>query len=201
MFRSGNLIRSARRLLAAGSFILAVASLANGSEPSSGMLGVTLTDWAGRVLVKDVYVGGPAYVAGLRPEDRIVAVGHKVVNTSAQLMEVLAEYGPNDRVEIYASRDGWMKDLPVTLAKARRCRREAASAGQRYSADDRSDAGPHQERAGSTVAAAGTSRPLPQTSIRAPVSVKRRRAKRRSVPSAQLHVAVNPRTLCSALYK
>ena len=117
MFRSGNLIRSARRLLAAGSFILAVASLANGSEPSSGMLGVTLTDWAGRVLVKDVYVGGPAYVAGLRPEDRIVAVGHKVVNTSAQLMEVLAEYGPNDRVEIYASRDGWMKDLPVTLAK------------------------------------------------------------------------------------
>jgi predicted metalloprotease with PDZ domain len=97
--------------------VAAVASHADGSEPAPGMLGVTLDDWAGRVLVKDVYVGGPAYVAGLRPGDRIIAVGHKAVNTSAELIEVLAEYGANERVELYASRDGWMKDLPVTLAK------------------------------------------------------------------------------------
>jgi len=118
MFRSCNRIRSARRLFAACSFMVAAAAgHAYGSEPSPGMLGVTLTDWAGRVLVKDVYVDSPAYVAGLRPEDRIIAVGHKAVNTAAQLTEVLSEYGANDRVEIYASRDGWMKDLPITLAK------------------------------------------------------------------------------------
>jgi predicted metalloprotease with PDZ domain len=97
--------------------IAGVASHANGSDSSPGMLGVTLRDSGGRVLVKDVHVGGPAYVAGLRPGDRIIAVGHKAVNTSTELREVLAENRANERVEVYASRDGWMKDLPITLAK------------------------------------------------------------------------------------
>jgi len=105
-------------LFAACTLVMAtvVAHPAGGAEPAPGMLGVTLENWQGRVLVKDLYVGGPAYVAGIRPGDRIIAVGHKAVNTSAELLEVLAEYSANDRIELFASRDGWMKDLPVTLA-------------------------------------------------------------------------------------
>lgn len=86
---------------------------AEDKEP--GMLGVTLRDDFGRVLIKNVHVGGPAYAAGLRPGDRIIAVGHKAVNSSEELINVLAESGANDRVEIYASRNGWMKDLPIKL--------------------------------------------------------------------------------------
>lgn len=116
MFRSCSLSKAVGWLSPACWLVVAlIAGLANGSEPARGMMGVTLRDEAGRVLVKDVYVDGPAFVAGIRPGDRIIAVGHKAVNTSAELLEVMADYGPNDRVELYASRDGWMKDLPITL--------------------------------------------------------------------------------------
>ncbi len=99
-------------------FMLAgIACHADENDAPPGMLGVILRDEGGRVLLKDVYVGGPAHTAGLRPGDRIIAVGHKAVNTSDELIEVLAENRANDRIELFASRDGWMKDLPITLAK------------------------------------------------------------------------------------
>ncbi len=115
MFRSRTL-SSSFLSTACGLVVALVASHAIGGEPSRGMLGVTLRDDGGRVIVKNVYVDGPAYVAGIRPGDRIIAVGHKAVNTSAELIEVLADYDANERIELYASRDGWMKDLPITLA-------------------------------------------------------------------------------------
>jgi S1-C subfamily serine protease len=93
------------------------ASAARAAEPAPGMLGVTLRDDGGRVFVKDVYLGGPAQRAGLRPGDRILAVGDKAVSTIAELVETLAAYEAGARIEIRASRDGWSKELPATLGK------------------------------------------------------------------------------------
>jgi predicted metalloprotease with PDZ domain len=118
MFGACNRLGSMQCFLAACGLMAAmVASHANGGEPSRAMLCVIPVDDGGRVMVKDVYVGGPAQVAGLRPGDRIIAVNDKAVNTAAELIETLAGYDANARVELRASRDGWSKQLPVTLAK------------------------------------------------------------------------------------
>jgi S1-C subfamily serine protease len=92
-------------------------SRATSAEPSPAMLGVIPIDQAGQVIVQDVYVGGPAQVAGLRPGDRIIAVDEKAVHTAAELIETLAGFAPQARVEIRASRSGWIKQLTVTMAK------------------------------------------------------------------------------------
>jgi len=88
---------------------------AQAAEPSRAMLGVTLHDEAGQVIVSGVYVGGPATAAGLRPGDRIIAVNDKVVHSSAELVEAMAGYNVGSRIEVRASRDGWTKQLPITL--------------------------------------------------------------------------------------
>jgi predicted metalloprotease with PDZ domain len=87
------------------------------SEPPRAMLGVIPSDVGGKLIVKDVYVGGPAQVAGIRPGDRIIAINDKAVNTSAELFEALAGYDVGAEVELRASRDGWSKQLRVPLGK------------------------------------------------------------------------------------
>lgn len=113
-----NIRRGAMPLVAlAGALIgAAEAGFAEDKKPSRAMLGVTLRDDGGHVLVKDVYMGGPAHAAGLRPGDRIVAIDETAVNTSGELIEVLATHQVGDRFELHASRDGWRKELPITMA-------------------------------------------------------------------------------------
>jgi predicted metalloprotease with PDZ domain len=106
-------------ILGIGCGLIAVAScgFSSAAEPSRAMLGVIPKDANGQVIVKDVYVGSPAGVAGLRAGDRIIAVNDKTVNTAAELIDALAPLDVDARVELRASRDGWTKQVQVTLAK------------------------------------------------------------------------------------
>lgn len=118
MARAPNKLVSPLRLLTL--IVLAVVacgSSARAADPSPAMLGVIPVDQGGRVIVQDVYVGAPAHTAGLRPGDRIVAIDNKAVNTSAEMIALIAGYQPGTQIEIHASRDGWNKQLAVTLAK------------------------------------------------------------------------------------
>jgi predicted metalloprotease with PDZ domain len=94
-----------------------VAGNAAAVEPSRGMLGLIPTDQNGLVIVKDLYVGGPADAAGLWPGDRIIAVDEKTVKTAAELVETLARYEPDTQIELFASRSGWTKQIPIKMGK------------------------------------------------------------------------------------
>ncbi|REK19469.1 MAG: PDZ domain-containing protein [Planctomycetota bacterium] len=125
MFRPNKRLAAARVLTAACGLLLAVEAgygedtestkNAEVKQPARAMLGVTLEENAGRLLIKDVYVGGPAYVAGLRPGDRILSVDDQAVNTTQQLVAELADARVGQQIELRASRDGWTKELPVTM--------------------------------------------------------------------------------------
>ena len=120
MIMTKSLFRSVIRpnaLIAIGFASLLAVSQAKSAEPSSAMLGVVPVDRAGQTIVQDVYVGAPAHAAGLRPGDRILEIDGKPVNNAQELMGVISGYEPNKRIEIRASRDGWVKQLSVTLAK------------------------------------------------------------------------------------
>jgi predicted metalloprotease with PDZ domain len=114
-------------------FVIAVAaSQAKSAEPSSAMLGVVPIDVEGQVFVKDVYVGSPAQAAGLQTGDRILEAGDKAVIDAADLIALIREYQPNTRIELHASRGGWVKRLSITLAERGDVERQPlASAAQR----------------------------------------------------------------------
>ncbi len=106
-----------RYLTLCGLALLLLASRAAAAEPSQAMLGVIPTDEKGQVIVRDVYMGGPAQLAGLHGGERIIAINDKPVNSSAELIAALSGLAPNTRIELRASRDGWVKQLSIELGK------------------------------------------------------------------------------------
>jgi predicted metalloprotease with PDZ domain len=104
-------------LTAIGFMIVLAVSQARADEPPSAMLGIVPKDVLNHVIVQDLYVGSPAQLAGLRAGDRILEIGDKEVLSAADMIEIIREFQPGARVEIHASRQGWVKRVTVTLAE------------------------------------------------------------------------------------
>ena len=75
--------------------ILLVAEPITAIEPGRGMLGIVPADRPGAAIVQDLYVGGPAEAAGLRPGDQIAAVNGTAIATSRRLSEFIADQPPS----------------------------------------------------------------------------------------------------------
>jgi regulator of sigma E protease len=84
------------------------------SRPKA-MLGVILENHSGAVVISELYVGGPAEIAGLRSEDRIVAIAGHPMNVRAQVVDILKQFRPADQVDLLVSRREWERHVPVTL--------------------------------------------------------------------------------------
>jgi serine protease Do len=94
------------------------------------MIGVTITNVSPEdaekynlpsvtgALVTQVAAGNPAAVAGLQPQDVIVAVEGKAVGYSSQLQERVAAFRPGERVTVTIYRDGGPRDFDIRLAEA-----------------------------------------------------------------------------------
>lgn len=67
------------------------------------------------IYVSEVVEGGPAAAAGIKNGDVIIRIDNLAVNGKAELMEVIAQKNPGDRVTVTVSRDGKDFDLPMTL--------------------------------------------------------------------------------------
>jgi S1-C subfamily serine protease len=67
------------------------------------------------LLVGDVPPTSPAAQAGIRRGDLIVKAGDRDVRNMADIMAVLAQHQPGDKVEVKVIRDGQEKNLSVTL--------------------------------------------------------------------------------------
>ncbi|MDP8967059.1 MAG: trypsin-like peptidase domain-containing protein [Actinomycetota bacterium] len=92
-------------------------ALKEGREIKRPYLGVETGDARTGVgaVVAGVVPGGPAARAGLRPGDRIVAIGGREVGESADVSSAVSERKPGDRIEVRIRRGGDERTLSVTL--------------------------------------------------------------------------------------
>jgi putative serine protease PepD len=68
------------------------------------------------LFVQAVTPGGPAAMAGLRPEDVITKIDSEPATSNIQLQELTLTKKPGDTVSITYTRDGRSATTPVTLA-------------------------------------------------------------------------------------
>jgi len=72
------------------------------------------TDLRG-IYVNDVVEGGPASIAGIKSGDVIVRIDNMPVNGKAELMELIAQKNPGDKVSVTVNRDGKELELSLTM--------------------------------------------------------------------------------------
>jgi Do/DeqQ family serine protease len=73
------------------------------------------TDLRG-VYLDDVTEGGPAEKAGLKKGDVIISIDSTPINGKSELMEVIGQKNPGDKVTVKVHREGKEFDLPLTMA-------------------------------------------------------------------------------------
>lgn len=72
-------------------------------------------DEQGGVYVAEIDPNGAAYAAGIKKGDVITQIDDVKVEGSSQLLEQVAKHRPNEKVKIYAKRDGAVKQFDVVL--------------------------------------------------------------------------------------
>jgi putative serine protease PepD len=92
-------------------------ALKSGKEIRRPFLGVSTGDarTGTGAVVASVIDGGPADDAGLRPGDRIVAIGDTTVTQSADISPAVTARKPGDKVKLRINRGGNERTLDVTL--------------------------------------------------------------------------------------
>jgi putative serine protease PepD len=68
--------------------------------------------------VKQVSPGGPAAKGGLRPGDVVLVADQTVIETFDQLLVIVQQHKPGDRIELTYERSGKKHTTRVTLGKA-----------------------------------------------------------------------------------
>jgi S1-C subfamily serine protease len=92
-------------------------ALKSGKEIKRPFLGVSTGDanTGTGAVVASVIDGGPADDAGLRPGDRIVALGGRTVTQSADISPAVTAHKPGDKVQVRITRGGSERTIEVTL--------------------------------------------------------------------------------------
>jgi putative serine protease PepD len=92
-------------------------ALKSGKEIKRPYLGVSTGDarTGTGAVVAELVAGGPAAQAGLRPGDRIVAIGDSKITQSADISPAVTAREPGDKVKLRISRGGDERTLSVTL--------------------------------------------------------------------------------------
>ncbi len=86
-------------------------------HPFLGLLPVRTPGGQTELLVRYVYPGSPAAEAGLKPRDRLLALGGKPVAEVAQALEVLANFEPGHELAVRFARDNQEQELQLTLGR------------------------------------------------------------------------------------
>jgi serine protease Do len=67
------------------------------------------------VYVQDLVPGGAAAVAGLQKGDVVVKINDMPINSKSELLEVVAQHSPGDKLNIQVEREGKTVDMPLIL--------------------------------------------------------------------------------------
>jgi S1-C subfamily serine protease len=81
------------------------------------MIGASVVDQLGHVVVSQLFAGGPAAEAGLRSGDLIQAIDGKNLSSEQQLADIVAKDQPGQKVKLLVDRNGWKRDFSVTLGE------------------------------------------------------------------------------------
>jgi hypothetical protein len=81
-----------------------------------GMLGVSLGGGEGAALIQATLPRSPAQGVGLLAGDRITAVNGTEILSSKDLVTAVGRFAPGEVITLSVDRQGWRKDLEVTLA-------------------------------------------------------------------------------------
>lgn len=88
--------------------------LAAGADADAGWLGVQTHAAGGRLVIAEVLREGPAWQAGLNPDDELLAIeGYRV--TPGAYPERLRQYRPGTRITVLVARREKLVELPVVL--------------------------------------------------------------------------------------
>jgi S1-C subfamily serine protease len=87
-------------------------SIAEITEELAEAKGIEVTSG---VYVVDVHENGGAKAAGIKKDDIILSVNNITVNSNAQLIGVVGQYRPGDKVEVKLQRNGNIIEKEVTL--------------------------------------------------------------------------------------
>lgn len=85
----------------------------------NGFLGVIKAPGSETCLVGDVTTGGPAEKAGIKPGDTIVQVGDKPVASFDDLVALLKDTKPGDKIKLTVKRPGSEKPLEIEVELAK----------------------------------------------------------------------------------
>lgn len=89
-------------------------TLPSGVRP---FLGVGLGDSDDGVIVKDVANNSPAASAGMMAQDLIRKIDGKSVSSYEEVIQIIGEHKPGDKLKFSVNREGKAKDVEVTLGK------------------------------------------------------------------------------------
>ena len=100
--------------------LIALALLASAPALAGGFLGVWLnkdTPAGKGALIEEVAPDSPAASAGLRPGDYVVRCDGKATDSSAAFIRVLERAQASQTLALTVERDGWAKNVEVTLGQ------------------------------------------------------------------------------------
>jgi serine protease Do len=117
-----------------------ISQLKNSGEVTRGWLGVGIQDLDQQlkeyygieqgVLVTEVFPGDPADKAGIKPNDIIVSINGKQVESSREISRLISGLAVGDTAEIKISRDGKLKSFDVAIAKRKESEMAASDKAQ-----------------------------------------------------------------------
>lgn len=97
------------------------------NQRSGAALGVTLGDSSrGGVVIGGVMPNSPAAEAGLRPDDVLLSIDGQLVNTSANVINLVAAHEPGDELRLVVDRKGLRGTLRATLGAQTEVAKRAA---------------------------------------------------------------------------
>jgi S1-C subfamily serine protease len=69
------------------------------------------------IFVEDLVEGGAAEESGIKKGDIVVQIENSAINTKSEMLEVIGQHNPGDKVSVMILRDGKEMVIPVTLQK------------------------------------------------------------------------------------
>jgi Do/DeqQ family serine protease len=69
------------------------------------------------IFVEDLVEGGAAEESGIKKGDIVVQIENSAINTESEMLEVIGQHNPGDKVSVMILRDGKEMVIPVTLQK------------------------------------------------------------------------------------
>lgn len=67
------------------------------------------------IYIEDLVEGGAAAEAGIKKGDVVVRIGNSVINSKSEMLEVIGQHNPGDKISVTVMRDGKEMLIPVTL--------------------------------------------------------------------------------------